>query len=61
MKKQLAVDMIDFTAPFRDRIKELLSDEAQISRVAAMGREKARESAAKTVNEVREIIGFKRF
>jgi len=60
-KKQLAADMIDFTAPFRERIKELLSDEVQIARVAAMGRDKARESASKTVNEVREIIGFKRF
>jgi len=61
MKKQLAVDMINFTEPFRERIKEILSDETYISKVAAMGREKAQESASKTVREVREIIGFKRF
>lgn len=61
MKKQLAVDMIRFTEPFRDKINSLKSDEAYISKVAAMGREKARESASKTVNEVREIIGFRRF
>jgi tryptophanyl-tRNA synthetase len=61
MKKQLAEDMVAFTAPFRERIKELLSDEAYISKVAATGREKARESAAKTIREVREIIGFKSF
>jgi tryptophanyl-tRNA synthetase len=61
MKKQLAVDMIRFTEPFRDKINSLKSDEVYLSRVAAMGREKARESASKTVNEVREIIGFRRF
>lgn len=61
MKKQLAVDMINFTAPFREKIKELLSNEAYISKVARMGKEKAQESAAKTIREVREIIGFKSF
>ena len=61
MKKQLAEDMIRFTTPFRERIKELLNDEAYISKVARMGKEKARASAAKTIKEVREIIGFKSF
>jgi tryptophanyl-tRNA synthetase len=61
MKKQLAVDMIRFTEPFRDKINSLKSDEAFLSKVAAMGREKARESASRTVKEVREIIGFRRF
>ena len=61
MKKQLAEDMINFTAPFRERIKELLSDEAYISKVARMGKEKAQANAAKTIQEVREIIGFKSF
>ena len=53
--------MIQFTEPFREKIKELLSDEAYISKVARMGKEKAQESAAKTIREVREIIGFKSF
>lgn len=61
LKKQLAEDMVLFTAPFRDRIKELLSDEAYISKVARMGKEKAQANAAKTIREVREIIGFKSF
>ena len=61
MKKQLAEDMVAFTAPFRERINELLSDEAYISKVARMGKEKAQESAAKTIREVREIIGFRHF
>ena len=61
MKKQLAVDMIAFTEPMRERIKEISADEAYVSRVARLGKEKAQESAAKTIREVREIIGFKRF
>lgn len=61
MKKQLAQDMIAFTAPFYERIKEISSNEEYISRVARMGKEKAQESAAKTIRDVREIIGFKRF
>lgn len=61
MKKQLAVDMIAFTAPFREKINELLADEAYLSKVARMGREKAQASAAQTIKEVREIIGFRHF
>ncbi|ADQ80242.1 tryptophanyl-tRNA synthetase [Paludibacter propionicigenes WB4] len=61
MKKQLAQDMIAFTAPFYERIKEISSNEEYISKVARMGKEKAQESAAKTIRDVREIIGFKRF
>lgn len=61
MKKQLAEDVIAFTAPFRERIAELTADNEYLRKVAAMGAEKARESAAKTVKEVREIIGFKSF
>lgn len=61
MKKQLAVDMINFTEPFREKIKATLSDEAYVNKVARMGRDKAQESASKTIREVREIIGMKRF
>ena len=60
MKKQLAVDMIAFTEPFREKIKALLSDSAYVDKVAEMGKEKARESAQRTIREVREIVGFKR-
>ena len=61
MKKQLAQDMIAFTAPFREKILAISSDEAYVSKVARIGKEKAQENAAKTIREVREIIGFKRF
>lgn len=61
MKKQLAEDMIRFTDPLRERIRELSADEAYVRRVATEGAEKAADSARKTVSEVREIIGIKRF
>ena len=60
MKKQLAVDMIAFTEPFREQIKFLSADNDYINRVMRIGKEKAHESAAKTIREVREIIGFKK-
>jgi tryptophanyl-tRNA synthetase len=61
MKKQLAEDIITFTAPIRDRIIDILKDDSYLAKVAKMGAEKARESASKTLNEVKEVIGFRRF
>jgi tryptophanyl-tRNA synthetase len=59
LKKQLAEDMIEFVNPIRERIKEIESDEAYLSKIAKLGKEKAQESAQKTIREVREIIGFR--
>ncbi|MDR2971735.1 MAG: tryptophan--tRNA ligase [Bacteroidales bacterium] len=59
MKKQLAADIIAFTEPIYARILELRSNPDYLSRVAQRGAEKARESASKTVREVREIIGVR--
>lgn len=61
LKKQLAEDVISFTAPLRERILEVSADEKYLSKVAKMGAEKAHESGAKTVKEAREIIGFRSF
>lgn len=61
LKKQLAEDIIAFTDPMREKIKAIAADEAYLRKVVAMGKEKAHESAAKTVREVREIIGFRSF
>jgi len=61
MKKQLAEDIIKFTSPLRGRILEILGNDKYLSEVARMGAEKARASAGKTLREVREIIGFRRF
>ncbi len=59
MKKQLAVDINAFCAPIRERILDIQGDKELLARVARIGAEKARESAAKTIDEVRHIIGFR--
>ncbi|MFH1936037.1 MAG: tryptophan--tRNA ligase, partial [Bacteroidota bacterium] len=59
MKKQLAEDIIAYTTPYREKIVDLRKDDVYLGKVAKMGAEKARESAAKTIREVREIIGFR--
>jgi tryptophanyl-tRNA synthetase len=61
LKKQLAEDVILFNAPFREKIQELLKNDAYLRKVVKQGAEKARASASKTLKEVREIIGFKPF
>ena len=61
LKKQLAEDMITFTTPIRERIEEIYNDDDYLRKVVKMGAEKARESASKTVREVREIIGYRPF
>ena len=51
-----------FNAFFQDTsFLEIQNDEAYLARVVKMGAEKARESASKTLREVREIMGFKPF
>lgn len=61
LKKQLTEDIIAFTAPFREKIMDLSKNDDYLKKVVNTGAEKARESASKTVKEVREIIGFKNF
>ncbi|MBL4679017.1 MAG: tryptophan--tRNA ligase [Mucilaginibacter sp.] len=61
LKKQLAEDMIIATAPIRDRINDIAADADYLRKVANLGADKARESASKTIREVREIIGFRKF
>jgi tryptophanyl-tRNA synthetase len=61
LKKQLAEDMVNFTEPFREKIAELSSNNDYITKVMNEGKEKAMESARRTLTEVREIIGFRRY
>ncbi|MGC9345145.1 MAG: tryptophan--tRNA ligase, partial [Bacteroidales bacterium] len=61
LKKQLAEDIIKFTTPLKEKIDAIVKDDAYLSKVVKMGEEKARASASKTVKDVREIIGFKKF
>ena len=59
MKKQLAEDIVKTIAPIRERILEYSSNTDLLNKIARQGAEKARESASKTLNEVRKIIGFR--
>jgi tryptophanyl-tRNA synthetase len=61
LKKQLAEDMVKFTAPILERIKSIRDDDAYLRKVVESGRDKALASAKQTVREVREIIGFRQF
>lgn len=61
MKKQLAEDINTFCAPIRERILDIMANEDYLAKVARIGAEKASESAAKTLREVREIIGFRAY
>ncbi len=59
MKKQLAEDMVKVLNPIRERIKDYSSNRELLDSIARKGAEKARESAAATLREVRKTIGFR--
>jgi len=61
LKKQLAADICKVIAPIRSKIQEYMANEAYIAKVIREGRDKARESASKTLKEVRHLIGFRSF
>lgn len=61
MKKQLAEDILKVTTPIRERYHDIRNDDAYISRVVREGAERARERAAKTLAEVREVMGIRKF
>ena len=60
MKKQLAEDIIKYTTPIREQIIAILEDDAYLAKVAKLGAEKARESANKTLQEVKNVVGFRK-
>lgn len=59
LKKQLAEDILKVTLPIRERILEIRDDEAYLGRIARHGAERARETAAKTLAEVKHIMGIR--
>ncbi len=59
LKKQLAEDMIRFTEPFREKIREIGNNQDYIHKVASRGAEKARQSAGATIKEARKAIGIR--
>ncbi|MSQ78456.1 MAG: tryptophan--tRNA ligase [Flavobacteriaceae bacterium] len=61
LKKQLAEDMVTFVSPIRQKLQAIHKDNELLAKIAKQGAEKAHDSAAKTIREVREIIGFRKF
>lgn len=59
LKKQLAEDILKVTLPIRQRILEIREDEAYLGRIARHGAERARETAARTLSEVKHIMGIR--
>ncbi len=61
LKKQLAEDLIIYLSPIREKITAILEDDAYLSKIAQMGKDKAAESADKTITAARSAIGIQRF
>ncbi len=59
LKNQLADDICKVTLPIRDRIMDILKNEEYLYNVRKQGAEQARESASKTLAEMKKIMGFK--
>jgi len=60
MKKQLAEDIVNFTTPIKEKIEEIYNNTSYLEKTMKLGKEKAIASGSKTINEVREIIGFRK-
>ena len=61
LKKQLAEDILKVTTPIRERYQDIVKDDAYIARVVRQGAESAREQAVKTLAEMRDAMGIKKF
>ncbi|GMO32893.1 MAG: tryptophan--tRNA ligase [Candidatus Azobacteroides pseudotrichonymphae] len=61
LKKQLAEDIIKLTIPIRQRVNDIRNDDTYLRKVTQEGAEKAKETARKTLKEVKQLMGFKSF
>jgi len=60
LKNQLAQDMIAVISPIREKINNIYEDKKYLYEVIDMGKAKAQKSARATINDIREIIGFRK-
>jgi tryptophanyl-tRNA synthetase len=58
MKKQLAEDMVEFISPIRLKAASIQEDKSYLKKIMEMGADKARESAANTMQLVRDAMGL---
>lgn len=61
LKKQLAEDILKVTLPIRERILDIRDNDEYLSKVVRQGAERAREAASRTLADVREIMGIRKF
>jgi hypothetical protein len=61
MKKQLGADMVQFIKPIREKAESLRNDSKYLKEVMEKGAEKARKSAAATMESVRAAMGLNYF
>ncbi len=61
LKKQLAEDIIKVVATIREKIDAIKADDKYLHEVVGDGGRRARESASRTLADVREIMGIKPF
>ncbi len=61
LKKQLAEDILKVTTPIRERINDILADEAYLRRAVEQGAERTRVRCKQTLADVREIMGIRKF
>jgi tryptophanyl-tRNA synthetase len=58
LKKDLAQLVLDTLTPIRERTEKVLGDEEQLDRILAQGAARAGEVAARTMEAVRDRVGF---
>ena len=59
-KEAVAESVVELLVPIQERYRELRADEAELSRLLAVGAEKAREASAPTLDSMYERMGFVR-
>ena len=58
LKTDTAEIVVGLVAPIRARVNELMADEPELMRLAAIGAQKARATAHETLKDVYEAVGF---
>lgn len=58
LKKQLTEDMIHFITPIREKASALQNDMTRLQRIINRGAEQARESAQKTIQSAKKMMGL---
>ncbi|MFD6106314.1 tryptophan--tRNA ligase [Nocardia salmonicida] len=58
LKAEVADALVEFVTPVQKKVKDYLSDQAELDRILAAGAERAREIAGNTLAQVYDRVGF---